>query len=210
MRPPGSTAKHQLPHGDFRPVRNDRRFGFLRGTRGEEIAETAMILPLLFMFIMGIFWMGQAFRTYGSLTNAARAGVRAAVAPICTTCTSGTVTSPAQIAQAAAQNALAAASVNSANLVPNMQWTPPTLCQCKSGASACTASGAVGCDGTVSNMCVQVNVQLSYPSSQGGMYTCGTSVSMRYQYPYSFTIPLTNLNLGNIKLPGQAQMRSEQ
>ncbi len=187
-------------------------FRWLHGTCGAEIAETAMILPLLFMMVMAIFWMGQAFRTYGSLANAARAGVRAAVAPICTTCTATTVTSPAQIAQTAAQNALAAASVNAANLLPNTQWTPPTLCQCRSGAAACTAtsSAVVPCDTTVTNMCVQENVQLTYPNGQGGMYTCGTSVSMRYQYPYNFTIPLTSLNLRNIQLPGQAQMRAEQ
>ena len=59
-------------------------------------------------------------------------------------------------------------------------------------------------------MCVQPNVQLSYPTSgQGGMGTCGTSVSLRYKYPFSFKIPLTNLDLGNIQLPGQAQMRAE-
>lgn len=184
--------------------------GLLRDTGGAEIAETAMILPLLFMIIMAIFWMGQAFRVYGSLANASRAGARAAVAPLCTTCTSATVTSPGQVAQAAVQNALNAASVNTSNLVPTSQWTPPTLCLCRSGGAACTTANAVQCDGTVTmNICVQENVQLTYPNSQGGMNTCGTSVSMRYQYPYSFTIPLTTLNLGNLKIPGQAQMRAE-
>ena len=185
-------------------------FRLLHGTRGAEIAETAMILPLLFMMVMGIFWMGQAFRIYGSLAHAARAGARAAVAPICTTCTSAMVTSPGQIAQAAVQNALNAASVNPNNLVPTSQWTPPALCLCRAGGAACTTSTSVPCDGTVTlNICVQENVQLTYPTTQGGMYTCGTSVSMRYQYPYSFTIPLTTLNLGNLKLPGQAQMRRD-
>ncbi len=181
----------------------------LRGTHGAEIAETAVILPLLFMMVMGIFWVGQAYRIYGSLAYAARAGARAAVAPLCTTCTSPTVTSPAQVAQAAVQNALTAANISSTNLVPTNQWSPPLLCLCRSGAATCTSAAAVACDSTVANVCVQENVQLSYPTGQGGMYTCGTSVSMRYQYPYSFTIPLTTLNLGNFQLLGQAQMRAE-
>ena len=56
-----------------------------RGTRGDEIAENAMILPLLFMVILAIFWFGQAFRIYGTITHAARQGARAAVAPVCPT-----------------------------------------------------------------------------------------------------------------------------
>jgi hypothetical protein len=61
-------------------------------------------------------------------------------------------------------------------------------------------------------MCVQPNIQLSYPTpttGPQGMGTCGISVSLRYQYPFSFKIPLTNLDLGNIQLPGQSQMRVE-
>jgi hypothetical protein len=57
---------------------------------------------------------------------------------------------------------------------------------------------------------VQPNVQLSYSgTAPGGAGTCGTSVSLRYQYSYHFIIPLTTLDLGNITLPGQAQMRVE-
>jgi hypothetical protein len=58
---------------------------------------------------------------------------------------------------------------------------------------------------------VQENVQLSFPPPQApaGMGECGTSVSVRYKYPFAFRIPYTNLDLGNIQLPGQAQMRAE-
>src|ERR1700677_3699094 len=52
--------------------------------------------------------------------------------------------------------------------------------------------------------------QLSYPATApGGMGTCGTSVSMRYKYPFPFRIPFTNLDLNTIQLPGQAEMRAE-
>jgi len=32
---------------------------------------------------------------------------------------------------------------------------------------------------------------------------------MRYKYPFRFVIPYTNLDLGNITLPADAQMRVE-
>ncbi len=180
----------------------------LRDTRGAEIAETAVVLPLLFMLLMGIFWFGQAFRVYGTLTQASRAGARAAVAPVCATCPSAGPDSQGANAQTAVQTSLAAAHLSVNQLVPTSQWTPPVLYQCgtaKATQVACDASASI----TIP-ICVQENVQLSYPTiAPGGMGTCGTSVSMRYKYPFHFRIPLTNLDLNTIQLPGQAQMRAE-
>ncbi len=175
-------------------------------TRGTEIVEAAFVLPLAFMFIIGIFWFGLAFLIYGTLAQGTRAGAEAAVAPVCTTCTTGGT--PATIAQTAVYNALAAAHLSKNNLIPTSSWTSPMLCTCGSVASraACTTPSA--CDNTVTDVCVQVNIQLSYPS-QRGAGTCGTSVSARYKYPFRFSIPLTDLDLGNVLLPGQAQMRAE-
>ncbi len=186
--------------------------GITSDTRGTEIAEMAVVLPLLFMILMGIFWFGQAFRIYGTLTQSARAGARAAVAPVCATCAPTTGVGPGQYAQTAVQSAMAAASLNTNQLVQVSQWTipPPALCQCGTSGPACAA---VACDGSVTiPMCVQKNVQLSYPApanGPGGMGTCGTSVSMRYTYPFHFRIPGTSLDLNTIQLPGQAQMRAE-
>jgi Flp pilus assembly protein TadG len=176
-----------------------------RDTRGSEIAEFAMIVPLLFMILIGIFWFGQAFRIYGNLALATRAGARAAAAPACATCAA---TTPTQNAVAAVTSAMAASHLNTAQLQPLASWAPPALCPCGSANSSCTP---VSCDLTAAiNACVQPNVQLSYPTNvQGGMGTCGTSVSLRYKYPFSFKIPLTNLDLGNIQLPGQSQVRAE-
>jgi hypothetical protein len=184
----------------------------LRDTRGTEIAEMAVVLPLLFMIVMGIFWFGQAFRIYGTLTQATRAGARAAVAPVCATCAPTTGVGPGQYAQTAVQNAMAAAHLSTNQLVQVSLWTTPApaLCPCGTSGPACAA---VMCDGSVTiPTCVQKNVQLSYPApanGPGGMGTCGTAVSLRYKYPFSFKIPYTGLDLGNIQLPGQAQMRAE-
>jgi Flp pilus assembly protein TadG len=178
-----------------------------RDKRGAEIAETAMILPLLFMMLMAIFWFGQAFRIYGTITHAAREGARAAVAPVCATCV-GATNAPTQNAITAVDNALAAAHLNSAQVQKPVPV--PLLCPCGSPNSSC-GGNAVSCDASVStsNVCVQPNVQLSYINPQGGAGSCGTSVSFRYKYPYRFVIPLTTLDLGNISLPAQAQMRVE-
>ena len=43
----------------------------VRDTRGAEIAEAAAVLPLMFMMLLGIFWFGQAFSIYGTITRAA-------------------------------------------------------------------------------------------------------------------------------------------
>jgi Flp pilus assembly protein TadG len=187
-----------------------------RNTRGSEIAETAMILPLLFMLILAIFWFGQAYRIYGTITHATRQGARAAVAPVCATCaplSTSTGNPNTQSAVTAVTSAMAAANLNTAQLQAFTSWTPPALCPCGSASSSCS-SNAVQCDTSVSSntgVCVQPNVQLSYTSGgqATGAGTCGTSVSVRYQYPYHFFIPYTSLDLGNIALPAQAQMRSE-
>jgi TadE-like protein len=177
-------------------------------TRGTEIVESAFVLPLVFMFVIGIIWFGLVFLIYGTLAQGTRAGAEAAVAPVCTTC--GLTPSPAASARTAVYNALAAAHLSKSNLVPwGGRWTPPRLCACVANNpnSSCTGR-PVPCDGTFADVCVQTPVQLSYPS-QGGAGTCGVSVSARYQYPYHFSIPLTNLDIGNVLVPGQAQMRTE-
>ena len=178
-----------------------------RDARGTEIVEAAMTLPLVFMFVIGILWFGLAFLIFGTLAQATRSGAEAAVAPVCTTCSAGGT--PAANAQTAVYSALAAAHLNKNNLVA---WTPsspkPLLCACGFAGPQSACGAAKACDGSVPDVCVQENVQLSYPVS-GGAGTCGTSVSARYQYPVHFSIPLTGWDLGNVLIPGQAEMRAE-
>jgi Flp pilus assembly protein TadG len=177
----------------------------LSETHGTEIAEAALVLPLMFMILLGIFWFGQAFRIYGTLTHAARQGARAAVAPVCTSCTAGNT--PAQNAYGAVQNALLAAKLNPSHL--SKPAAIPALCTCGSTDSKCTGGKAATCDVSESTICVQPNVQISYTNAPlGGAGVCGLSVS--FQYPYSFWFPGTSLNKRGILLPAQAEMRSEQ
>jgi hypothetical protein len=181
-----------------------------RATDGSEIAEAALVLPLMFMMLLAIFWFGQAFSMYGTITHAARQGARAAVAPACTTCTA--VNTPAQNAYNAVQSALAASRLDPANM--SKPTTAPALCSCGSTNSACGGGGSpVTCDPSETSLCVQANVQLSF-SLKGGAGECGTSVSFQYKYPHHFYLPCaewpcTSLDLGQMSLPAQAQMRIE-
>jgi Flp pilus assembly protein TadG len=173
-----------------------------RETRGQEIAEAALVLPIVFMIMLGIFWFGQAFSIYGTITHAAREGARSAVAPICATC--GTpLDSPtvAQNAVNALQNALLAAKLDPAQ-PKKYPVTRPALFSCTNGNPA-------PCDGTQltnAGVCVQDNVQLSGVNSTG-LAGCGVSVS--FQYPYQFWLPFTSLNKQLIFVPAQARMKME-
>src|SRR6267154_659339 len=168
-----------------------------RETRGQEIAEAALVLPIVFMVMLGIFWFCQAFSIYGTITHAAREGARAAVAPLCATC--GPPLDSAAVAQNAVnalQNALLAAKLDPAQ-PKNYPVTPPTLFSCTNGNPAL-------CDGTQltnAGVCVQDNVQLSGANSTG---LAGCGVSVTFQYPYQFWLPFTSLNNQRIFVPAQA------
>ena len=149
----------------------------LRETRGIEIAETAAILPILFAIVMGIFWFGQAFRMYGTITRAAEDGARAGAAPYCSTCnpTNGFATN--------ASNAVNS-SLQAANLDPTQAIypaTPPPFTACGSALTSCNVA--------VTNVCVQGPVLITNLST-GGAGVCGMSVS--FQYPFSMHVPFAN------------------
>lgn len=182
-----------------------------RQTDASEIAEFAAVLPVLFMVLIGIFWFGQAFRIYGTITHAAREGARAAVAPLCATC-SGT-NNPTQNAWAAVQAAMNAANLNPAQL--QQPANLPSLCPCVEGSpTSCTGIGAspppLNCDNSQNNICVQGTIGpaalLSTPAT-GGAGTCGISVS--FQYPYSFWLPFASISNRTVYLQAQAEMRTE-
>jgi Flp pilus assembly protein TadG len=164
-------------------------------TRGAEIAEAAAVLPIMFMMILGIFWFGQAFSIYGTITRAAQDGARAAVAPICATCSGSIV--PSTNAYNAVRSALAAAHLDTAQIVPLSSWTPPAAIDCDAGT-------AVACTDT-NHVCVQTHVMLSHTSGTGAV--CGASVS--FEYPYRFWLPFTTLNKQSIHLQAVARVRME-
>ncbi len=189
-----------------------------RSTGASEIAEFAMILPLFFMILLGIFWFGQAFRIYGTITHAAREGARAAVAPACATCTAN---DPSANAFNVIQSTLLAARLDPTQL--QQPTVLPPVCSCSIGSGTNCSGGSnpspVSCDAGQSQICVQgvtrpkagdpaneTNVELSSPGS-GGAGECGVSIS--FQYPYKFWLPFSSIGNQTINLRAQAQMRAE-
>ena len=87
-----------------------------RDTSGAEIAEAAIVLPLVFMLLLGIYWFGRAYNIYATITHAAREGARAATAPACALCGNAPLT-PDQVAARVAQ-ALQASKLNPNQVTP--------------------------------------------------------------------------------------------
>jgi Flp pilus assembly protein TadG len=165
---------------------------------GAEIAEAAAVLPLMFMVLIGIFWFGQAFRLYGTITRAAQDGARAGAAPYCTTCTA--VNSVATNAVNAVNSALLASNLN-----PSAVQGPPS----PPALNACPSNGNNSCQSIAgSNVCVQTSIQLYNTSvTPGGAGVCGVAVT--FQYPYRFWLPFTALNNQQIMLTASARVRVE-
>jgi Flp pilus assembly protein TadG len=168
----------------------------LIGTAGAEIAETAVVLPLLFTVLLGIFFFGRAYNIYGTITQAAMQGARAAVASSCATCTNQVPTAD-QIATNVVAPVLQASHLDPARV----QVLTPAACAC--GTVACGSSVACDPAGTAATpaICVQQNVTIS---TTGGTAQCGTSVA--FQYPYGFNLPFQSFTLN---LKATAQMRAE-
>jgi Flp pilus assembly protein TadG len=169
-------------------------------TSGAEIAEAAAVLPLMFMILLGIFWFGQAFSIYGAINRAAHDGARAGSIYYCVTCI-GT-------------NNIASYSTNAINAV-NTALTQSKLdpTQTRYPAPPLTfnicpgiTGGTPNCQGTSTNVCVQMPVQISNPST-GATGACGISVS--FQYPYQFWLPFSSLNKQKIYLNASAQVSVE-
>ncbi len=165
----------------------------LHETGGAEIAEAAAVLPLMFTIVLGIFWFGQAFQIYGTITRAAQDGARAAAAPYCSTCT------PTNSAATNAFNAVQAA-MQAAHLDPTkiaLPKNPPALVDCVSGnAVHCTNKNGV---------CVQSHVWFSSLASNTPV--CGVSVS--FEYPFKSVLPFTSLNQKQLQLRAVGQVRLE-
>jgi Flp pilus assembly protein TadG len=169
------------------------------GTTGSEIAEAALVLPIFFMLMLGIYWFGRAFNVYSTINHAAREGARVAVAQSCATCGTPNISlTTNQIATQVGQ------SLQASSLDPNQV-------QAAGGArTACGGLGTAFCQTASSGPQIRVcyNVQLpnTTPASSGAP-ACGVSVD--FQYPYQFFLPFTSLNMQQIMLNAGVQMTGE-
>jgi TadE-like protein len=181
----------------FRP-----RSGLLKRDRGSEVAEAAVVLPVLFLLLFSIYWFGRGFNIYGTINHAAREGARAAAVPACATCASCTWPGSNLPCDApvvtAVNNALVAAHLDPTLAVPFVPSPAPTSC----GASppgSCAISSSGGFE-------ICRNVELNPTSAAPAV--CGVIVS--FKYPYQLALPFSSLSNQQILLKAEVEMQGEQ
>ena len=179
------------------------RWTLLRENSASQIAEAAVVLPILFMLLMAIFWFGRAFSIYGTINHAAHEGVRTASVPACANCDApctwqGSMLPCDAIVVTAVDNALIAAHLDPAQLLPSPPNPLPQACPAAVPAGSCaTASGG--------GFTICRNVVLNQSSSSPPV--CGAVIS--FQYPYQLAFPFTSLNHQRVLLRTQVEMRGE-
>ncbi|HKS72982.1 MAG TPA: TadE family protein [Terriglobales bacterium] len=182
-----------------------RRLNIFRETRGSQIAEAALVMPIVFLLFLGIFWFGRAFNIYATINHAAREAARQAATNSCALCGNvgySTAANADPIAMVVGQ-ALMASKLDPALVQP----VTPNVCAC--GTPSCQSS--VPC-ATVSsgqpNICVQFNVQLNPVATTPG--SCGVSVAFRYPYQFYLYSPFTYFSPQQSYLSTQVEAKGEQ
>ncbi len=168
---------------------------------GAEIAEAALVLPLVFMFLLGIVWFGRAFNIYSTITQAAQRGVVTAARPTCATCSApagGWNNFPGDGAvENSVFSVMDASSLDRSQII---SYVPSGLQPCPDPAPAKDCPHTTG-----NNITICRSVVLNPSNSQPAQ--CGTVVS--FQYPFQFYLPFTSLSLRQIVMTAQAQTRME-
>jgi Flp pilus assembly protein TadG len=175
----------------------DRLKRIIAGTAGSEIAEAALVLPIFFLIMLGIYWFGRAFNTYATINHAAREGARLAVTQTCAACGN-------------AQPSLTAIGTQVAQSLRASSLDPTQVQNLGGSRTACGGLGTTSCQVPSSGpqICVFYNVQLPNTLPAGsGTPACG--VSVQFQYPYQFALPYTSLNMQKIMLNAGVQMTGE-
>lgn len=181
----------------------------MRETSASEIAEAALILPMLFMLLLSIYWFGRAFTIYGVIHHATREAVRVAATPSCANCPApqlqatscpwqGTALPCDDIVVEVVAQALTAAHLDPTQSQALMPSPIPPACPgiVPDGLCAPDATNRVV-------ICRNVVLNQANPSTP----VCGVIVSL--QYPYQFALPFTSLGNQNLLLKAQAELGEE-
>src|SRR5277367_1126744 len=137
----------------------------LRSHEAAEIAEAALVLPVVFIFLLGVIWFGRAFNIYSTITQAAQQGAIAAARSNCVTC-GDAPTSDINVV-AAISSVLQASSLN--DPIP-INLSPPTPLSCID-FSVLTCS-------VYNNVTICRQALLNPPAASGNQTSqCGTIVS---------------------------------
>jgi len=180
------------------------RSGLLRHDRGAEVAEAAVILPVLFLLLFSIYWFGRGFNVYGTINHAAREGARAAAVPACATCDVGCTWQSSNLpcdqpVVDAVNDALVAAHLDPTQAQPFPPAPAPTSCPGVLPVGGCSQA-------STKTFTICRNVALN-PSSALPQ-ACGVIVS--FKYPYQLALPFSSLGNQQILLKAEVEMQGEQ
>ena len=170
----------------------------LRGTEAAEIAEAALVMPVVFIFLLGIIWFGRAFNIYSTITQAAQQGALVAVRPVCASCAATTGLNSEFQPDQGVFNAVTA--VMQASSLDTTQIIAPTA------SPGCSMYSSIQiCREVVVSLPSNSPLQFCTPPTQSEV--CGATVT--FQYPFQFYLPFTSLNLSRVVMNAQAQSRME-
>jgi len=168
--------------------------GYIERDSGQEIAEAALVLPILFLILLAIFWFGRAFNIASTIERAAKHGIQTFTHPTCASCGNNFPT-----------NAQTVDSVNSALQDDHLQpanvtaYAPPFACDATPAPTCTTLQGVEICTG-VPLTCGTVNCQ-------NPPVACGSNPDLqgvRVSFGYQFTSPLPIANLPAMTLHASA------
>ena len=137
-------------------------------TDGQEIAEAALVLPIVFLVLVAIFWFGRAFNISGSLERAAKEGALRAAQATCGSCANPNAPATSADVADAVQSVLSASSINVSALQP---YAPPFVCT-PTTAPVCTTT-ATSSGGQTFNLQICTGAPLSCGAGAGA--GCGTA-----------------------------------
>jgi|SRR5450631_4329522 TadE-like protein len=178
------------------------RSNLLKKDRGSEVAEAAVVLPVLFLLLFSIYWFGRGFNVYGTINHAAREGARAAAVPACASC--ATCVGPAcdALVITAVNNALSAANLDPTLAQPFVPSPAPTACPGAVPPVCANASPS-------NNFTICRNVALDQSSATPPTPSvCGVIVS--FKYPYQVALPFSSLGNQLILLKAEVEMQGEE
>ena len=169
------------------------RFG--RDDRGAQIVEFAVSLPLLVLFVVGIFDFSNAFTLKQKLTNIARDAARVAAGEPASDLQSPSTSAPASVMDAFQDidNYLLANNINDcgiglSNAPVGMTWTSIAAGNgCPPGGLTIIINRGYYFAASVATQPASTNCQsLPFGGGPTGTAIIGTCVSIRYGYPWRF------------------------
>jgi Flp pilus assembly protein TadG len=163
-----------------------------RGDRGAQLVEFAVTLPLMMVFVVGIFDFSGAFTLKQKLTNAARDAARAAAAEPASDLGQAL---PMSVNDAflAVKNYLAANQINDCGITPPATAPPNLTWTLTASGNGCTSPGITLIINRgysfvpgAATLPVSATCQPSSVPQSSQVAVIATCVSIQYAYPWRF------------------------